>query len=108
MLKKRITAIIALALVSTVSPLVYQYLIEPRMEGANVDIEITGIRYDDDDSSDDETAFTVYFKLTNDAETDVVVSPLELDVYYRSKDTDRYSLVIERNPCPLNLFGNAI
>ncbi|MGQ4875026.1 MAG: hypothetical protein ACP6IY_13245, partial [Promethearchaeia archaeon] len=95
MLKKRIAAIIALSMISSITPLVYQYLIEPRMQGANVDIEILGISYNGDESSKNSTAFNVYLKITNDHENDVVVSPLRLDVYYRSKNTHTYRLIGE-------------
>ncbi|MHA1272851.1 MAG: hypothetical protein ACTSQS_05390 [Promethearchaeota archaeon] len=95
MLKKRIAAIIALSMISSITPLIYQYLIEPRMEGANVKIEILGITYNGDESSKNSTAFNTYLKLTNDNENDVVLSPLKLDVYYRSKNTHTYRLIGE-------------
>jgi len=95
MMKKRIATILALAIVSTVSPLVYQYVVEPRMEGANVDITILGMQYNSDESSNASTAFTVYLKLENKEENDVIVSPLQLDMYYRSGDDNRYRLIGE-------------
>ncbi len=93
MLKKRLVVLSALALLSIIPPVVFQYIIEPRSEGANVTISIEGLGYNGDESDDEMTAFDVYLKLENDQKNDVIVSPLDLDVYYRSPDTDRYLLI---------------
>jgi len=91
MLKKRLVVLVALAFISIVPPVVYQYIIEPRSEGANVTLKILGISYNGDESDDEMTAFDVYLSFNNTEENDVIVSPLELDVYYRS--ADQYLLI---------------
>ncbi|MGV9198383.1 MAG: hypothetical protein ACOC4M_06055, partial [Promethearchaeia archaeon] len=93
MLKKRIAVIIVLSLVSTTVPFLYQYIIEPRVDGANVTLEINSIRYNGDESGEDATAFSVYLTLRNDESNEVIVSPLQTDVYYR--EGDNYRLIGE-------------
>jgi hypothetical protein len=93
--RKRISVIVALAVVSTVSPLTYQYLIQPRVEAAGVRIELTGIQYNDVESSSEATAFTLYLKLLNDVDNDVILSPLQLDVYFHDYEEGRFRLIGE-------------
>ncbi|MFO8019072.1 MAG: hypothetical protein R6U96_10585 [Promethearchaeia archaeon] len=89
MLKKRITLIVMFALVSTSTPFLYQYVIEPRVDGANVSLEINSMLYNGDESGDEATGFSVYLTLKNDEDNEVVLSPIECDVYYRSGENYR-------------------
>ncbi len=91
--RKRISVIVALAVISTVSPLTYQYLIQPRVEAASVVIEFTSIKYNELESSNESIAFDIYLKLTNNENNDVILSPLQLDVYYYDYDARRYRLI---------------
>ncbi|MHA1291611.1 MAG: hypothetical protein ACTSQJ_02955 [Promethearchaeota archaeon] len=89
--KQRIAAILILSITATVLPLVYQYIIQPRIEGADCKIEILSIEYNSDESSEKETAFTAYISLENPHDTQVIVSPLDLDVYYYAENS--YNLI---------------
>ena len=89
MLKKRITLIVILALISTSTPFLYQYIIEPRVDGANVTLEINNMIYNGDESNEEATAFTIYLNMENDENNEVIVSPLKTDVYYRSGNNYR-------------------
>ena len=95
--RKRIGAIVALAVVATVSPLVYQYVIQPRTEASDVSITILDIAYNDDMSSNESTAFNLYLKLENNRDNDVILSPLQLDVYFHDTESaeERYRLIGE-------------
>jgi len=94
--RKRIGAIVALAVAATVSPLVYQYVIQPRTEASEVTITIMDVQYNDDMSLNTTTAFNMYLKLQNKLENDVILSPLQLDVYYHDTESaERYRLIGE-------------
>ena len=95
--RKRIGAIVALAVAATVSPLVYQYIIQPRTEASDVSISILDIQYNDDLSTPEATAFNLYLKLENNRDNDVILSPLQLDVYFHDTESleERYRLIGE-------------
>jgi len=93
MQRKRISVIVALAVISTVSPLTYQYLIQPRIEASQVTISMLDLSFNEKESSNEFAAFDVYLKLENTKDTEVILSPLQLDVYYNDDEEERFRLI---------------
>ncbi|MBD3354097.1 MAG: hypothetical protein GF364_21625 [Candidatus Lokiarchaeota archaeon] len=93
---KRVTALIVMTLISTVTPAVYQVGIEPRVAGANCDIAITSLSLDQDYTEEGLAIFKAYLRVDNRAPVDVILSQLTLDVYHHSS-TGRYEMIGSMN-----------
>ncbi|MHA1730976.1 MAG: hypothetical protein ACTSU5_03490 [Promethearchaeota archaeon] len=92
---KRMVALFIMTIMSTATPAVYQKGIEPRVEGANCNIEITDIEYvtDRELTHTDVLTLKAYLRIENTAPTEVILSRLNLDMYHHSALRGRYELI---------------
>lgn len=91
MIGKRTVALFVCSLVTTITPAVYQYGIEPRFQGAQCDIEILTLELYD--TSYNSITFKAFLRIENDADTPVILSRLDLDVYFYSNNLGRFQLI---------------
>ncbi|GAB4318520.1 MAG: hypothetical protein Kow0069_21690 [Promethearchaeota archaeon] len=92
---KRMVTLFVLTLVSTATPAIYQKGIEPRVEGAQCNIQIVDLTYVEDSryTRTDVLTLKAYLRIENSAPNEVILSRLNLDMYYHSQIRGRYELI---------------
>lgn len=82
MIAKRVVALVVMAMISTVSPAVYQKGLEPRLGALDSEIEINSFTYDAARSGKDVLCYKAWITVRNPNPYEVILSQLDLDMFY--------------------------
>ncbi len=90
MIAKRVVALVLMAMVSTVSPAIYQKGLEPRLGALDAKISVNSFTYEAARSGRDVLCYKAWITVQNPNPYEVILSQLDLDMFFATNYTREY------------------